>query len=353
MVGQTCPDLTFKVNQCVSRGDWNAALSLLAVENNRCHSAILEQQMVDMRLQAFAKTHWPEPEVNWPPSYGLLPARGKELPEIEPQALTVETLRSGIMGNGAVIVRGLMGRDTARRMCENIDRTVQAQREGAGAQENSGGPAWYARSSLVKGGPAQLYSKPGSPPPPVSASVWAVDSPHTAAQLIDFYKSINLPALLRGYFTEPAVLSVRKWVLRRRAPDNGCQAGWHQDGRFMGESIRTVNLWIALTDCGGDAKAPGLEIVGGGNKTIYETGTQGAALDWVVGQGLVDSLGDSSPVLCPRFQPGDALFFDHYNLHRTGFGAHHTDVRYALEAWFFAASRAPAKQIPLFFSGIN
>ena len=57
----------------------------------------------------------------------------------------------------------------------------------------------------------------------------------------------------------------------------------------------------------------------------------------------------TSPVLCPRFNAGDALFFDHYNLHRTGFGLNHTKNRYAVETWFFAGSTAPHKQQPVVF----
>ena len=53
------------------------------------------------------------------------------------------------------------------------------------------------------------------------------------------------------------------------------------------------------------------------------------------------------PLLYPRFAPGDALFFDHYNLHRTGTGPADSGFRYAVESWFFAASTAPAKQQPL------
>ena len=32
------------------------------------------------------------------------------------------------------------------------------------------------------------------------------------------------------------------------------------------------------------------------------------------------AVAQDSPVQCPRFNAGDGMFFDHYNLHRTGFG---------------------------------
>ena len=131
--------------------------------------------------------------------------------------------------------------------------------------------------------------------------------------------------------------------------ENGAISAWHQDGRFIGDDVRTVNLWVALSDCGEGADAPGIELVPGNTREIYPTGTEGAVFDWTVGQGIVDRLCTPQQVLRPRFAPGDAIFFDHYNLHRTAFGTDQHSRRYAVESWFFAASKAPAKQQPLLF----
>lgn len=348
MENNTQGDVVAKVERFIESGEWGPALELLMAENNQRPHSKLERRLIDLRIRAFRESNWPAPDVEWPPVHNALPSQGTDLPEIERSALSADTLRSAVMGNGGLIVRGLMDQSTVEEMRENIDRTLSAK---LGPIEKSQGldrGSWYTRSPEVKGGPAQFFAQ-GTENKSASASVWAVDSPRTASQLIQFYRSIKLHALLHDYFSEPVALSVKKWVLRRVAPDNGSVSGWHQDGRFLGDGIRTVNLWVPLTECGGDAKAPGMEIVGGGNKTIFETGTHGAPFEWTVGQGLVDGLGPESPVLCPKFAPGDGLFFDHYNLHRTAFGTDHTEVRYALESWFFAASRAPAKQIPVFF----
>jgi len=336
------------MQQLASRGEWRAALELLDAQNNLQPHSELEREMVELRIRAFRESSWPDPTVSWPPTHGIVHAQGSNLPEIEPEALTVNTLRSGIMGNGALIVRGLMSPGTVEAMRSSIDCAVRARAAGEDEIDGFDKAPWYTRSPQIQGRPAQ-FALGGGAVKSQSASIWAVDSPRTANQLIQFYQSIKLPELLQGYFSEPAALSVRKWVLRRVAPDNGSEAGWHQDGQFLGDGIRTVNMWVALTDCGGGAEAPGMDIIGGSNTTIYETGTRGACFDWTVGQGLVDEISQKTPVQRPRFLPGDALFFDHYNLHRTGFGAHHSEVRYALEAWFFAASRAPAKQVPVYF----
>ena len=46
---------------------------------------------------------------------------------------------------------------------------------------------------------------------------------------------------------------------------------------------------------------------------------------------------------------GDGVFFDHYNLHRTGFGVRDTNFGYAVESWFIASSLAPDKPPRLLF----
>ena len=174
--------------------------------------------------------------------------------------------------------------------------------------------------------------------------------PVAAAALTRYYHEIGLDRMLAEYFHEPAVLSVRKWLMRCIAPKKGLQAGWHQDGRFLGDpSIRTVILWVALSDCGVGMSAPGMELVGGPGGTIYDTGTAGADFDWTVSQAVVDDVARTYPTQVPTFGAGDAIFFDHFNLHRTAFGTDHSCNRYALESWFFAASTAPGKQQPLVF----
>ena len=328
-------------------GEWSSALQLMVDENNISPSVELERSIIDLRIQAFREMRWPAPDVAWPPTYKVVEANSSGLPEIVSSELNVETLKSGVLGNGGLIVRGLMDSRTVEEMRGNIDRTLLCRQGVSGESEKLDLRSWYSRSKQIKGGPIQFFAS-GGVNHTDSASVWAVDSPRTASQLIQFYQRMKLPQLLHDYFSEPATLSVKKWVLRRVAPNNGGQAGWHQDGRFLGDNIRSINMWIALTDCGGDADAPGMDIIRGSNGTIYETGTRGAPYDWTVGQGLVDEISQKNPVLNPRFNAGDALFFDHYNLHRTGFGDSHSSNRYALEAWFFAASTVPAKQIPVF-----
>ena len=72
----------------------------------------------------------------------------------------------------------------------------------------------------------------------------------------------------------------------------------------------------------------------------FDTLLSGRGRDEILGDALLARSGK-------RFNAGDAMFFDHFNLHRTGFGQNHTQNRYALESWFFAGSTAPRKQQPV------
>ena len=149
--------------------------------------------------------------------------------------------------------------------------------------------------------------------------------------------------MLADYLGESPALSVKKTTLRRVAPD--CKGGWHQDGAFLGQGIRTLNLWVALSDCGVDA--PSMDMVPARMPRILPTGQGGADFGWSVGEGFVEA-GDVefAPVRL-KFSAGDAIFFDEMNLHRTAVDESMTLTRYAIEAWFFAPSSYPLGQIPI------
>ncbi|MEQ8265285.1 phytanoyl-CoA dioxygenase family protein [Pseudohaliea sp.] len=318
-------------------------LAAALAENRASPSAARERELINLRLAAFREREWPDPvpgAIDRPPAISR-----SSLSELPAAALDAEALRDGIQGAGGVIVRGLIDAETVAGLRGQLDRAFAARHAAALDDGSPVDERWYGRASGVVGGPQQFASQGRAPQQ--AGSLWAVDSPATAFTLCELYHALGLPALLAGYFGEPGVLSARKWVLRKVPPKPTRNAGWHQDGRFLGDGIRTVNLWIALSDCGEGASAPGMELIGGREPVIHPTGTDGALFDWTVGPELVERLCAERPLLYPRFAPGDALFFDHYNLHRTGTGPADSGFRYAVESWFFAASTAPAKQQPL------
>jgi hypothetical protein len=149
---------------------------------------------------------------------------------------------------------------------------------------------------------------------------------------------------ITGYLGERPALSYNKCVLRRlieSAPT------WHQDGAFMGSDIRSVDVWLSLSDCGGDAPAPGLDLVPKRFHEILETGTKGSIFPNSIGQGLIDEVATDAPPETPRFAPGDAVVFDERFVHRSSAGRTFTKERYAVESWFFAPSRFPERYVPI------
>lgn len=330
----------------LAQGQTRQALDLLQAANRERPRASLQQRMMDLRIRA-GRERPAEPPVEAPSQVHQSPAlpRG-EIPEIPIAELTAQRLYDAIHSCGAAIVRSLLPTGRAAELRVLIDRVTAARQRREGAPSREEHAAWYVRSPEVRGAPAQFFASPDEPVSE-SSSIWVADSPRVACELLELYASLGLPTLLRHYFGEPARLSVKKWVLRKIAPNPGGDAGWHQDGRFLGEDIQTVNLWLALSECGGSAPAPGMDLVVDGHREIHPTGTDGAWFDWTVGGERVARIASEVGVTQPRFAVGDALFFDHFNLHRTAFEAHHTAVRYAIESWFFAASSAPLRQQPI------
>ena len=80
-----------------------------------------------------------------------------------------------------------------------------------------------------------------------------------------------------------------------------------------------------------------MDIVGRRLDHIAEKGGEGASMPWTVAQKEVDQLA-SGRLFRPDFKPGDAIFFDHMNLHGTAISPTMTKSRRAIETWFIAPS---------------
>jgi hypothetical protein len=127
--------------------------------------------------------------------------------------------------------------------------------------------------------------------------------------------------------------------LRRVSPDTF--PSWHQDGAFLGEEVRTIDVWVSFTDCGAGTNAPGLSIVPHRVDHLLPRGTGGALVRDAIGHEEVLRTLDGEQPFTPHFAAGDALLFDGLFVHCTGAQPGQTDVREALEAWFFTPSTFP------------
>lgn len=319
------------------RGLFDEAIDYATAENIRARNANLERNLVLWRHQAFAGVDLSRRRSQWPPQFTDPFARNESLPELTAAQLDLEHLGGGITHHGALIVRGLFSSQEASYFAAGID-TAMAARD-ASAQGDSTDESWHMRfplpdhSSLAMTRP-WLQSVGG---------LLLADSPRMLFDLLESFKRKRIDRLVGNYLGERPALSVGKSTLRRVPVTAGIE--WHQDGAFLGNQTRTVNLWIALTECGVDA--PGLDMIARRLPGIVQTGTHGALYDWSVGDEMAIQAAQGRPIVSPHFQAGDAVFFDQLLLHRTGIRPAMAQQRWAIETWFFAPSTYPMEQGPL------
>ncbi len=308
--------------------------------NTEPTQADLEEQAVQARLVAWRAAPTTGPE-QWPPSAESVLPETVGVPDIPAADLTGPILTDAIQNYGAIIVRGYVSAAKAGELREDVDRVLRMMEDAKGGKavdgDAGGTAAWWrqlrdpATGDLVAKRWRDVNGANFSGECPVA------DSPHMAAKLTELYDELGTVDLVEGYLGERPAVSLEKWVLRRVPPKT--TTSWHQDGAFLGDGTRTVNMWIALSDCGVDAS--GLDIVPVAFKEIVETGTGGAYFSWDVGPETVKEVSEGRDVVSPVFAPGDAVFFDGFLLHSTGIKPGMTKDRYALEAWFFAPSHFP------------
>ena len=328
------------------RGRCLAAIEELREANRAEPTAEREAELLRLRNRGFAElgergSTYAEPAAVEP---GTAP-EDAGLPVVEASGLTAPIIRGALLSHACLIVRGLVSTDDAARLADGIDRAFKgrdASAEGAPSERTA---PWYQpfepepeyADSLALG---RGFVTKGS-------GLWTADSPRMLFDLLETFEGAGLRRTISEYLGERPAISVNKGTLRRATPTVGTE-WWHQDGAFLGEGIRSLNVWLSLTDSGVDA--PGLEVVPRRLEQIVDTGTAGADFDWSVGDTVVEEA-SGGDLARPVFRAGDALLFDHLCLHRTGSDPSMTKTRYAVETWFFAPSAYPDRQqqVPLVF----
>jgi hypothetical protein len=330
-----------RADAAVADGRVLDAIDELTEANGELRDPEVELRLVQLRHAAYATVRAQPGPSSWPvvePGDDLVPGGA---PVIGADELTPEVLSTGIQKHGCLHVRKLVPEDRVDRLVEGIDRAI----EGHDAHTGGGGAGstpWYA--PFVPDAEYAAAVKRKRKWVRDSSGVWTADSPRVLFDLVDALDAVGLRSAINAYLGERPVMSVNKCTLRRVTLDT-TNADWHQDGAFLGDGIRSVNVWMSLSHCGD--VAPGLDIVPARLDGIVETGTHGATFPWAVGHGVVEQL--PIPVARPVFEPGDVLIFDDLFLHRTAVDPAMTNERYAIETWFFAPSVYPSGQIPLVF----
>lgn len=235
-----------------------------------------------------------------------------KIPEVNVQDFTAETLASGLLFHGAIIVRGLFDPKAVEFLMDGVRYSEVHQLYD---DKDS-----YAQLHLLK-----LYQA---------------------------YKSAGLLDVINEYQGGQAVMMAERARVNRRPTDPALVhfgLPWHQDMPFFGRKSFAVNCWSALTDCGGDNI--GLRIVPRRlNHAIGWDHDGPAALDYgaISREEILETVNQGKNII-PVFKAGDAILFDEMTLHGTKRPKYDFGVRYTASTWFFHWSNAPEKSIPLGF----
>lgn len=319
--------------RAVEDDDLATAIASLTQANGVQRDPRIEADLVALRLRA-ASRKAAVAASPWPPALED-PFPGLDgLPVVDPDQLDAPTLGGAILHHGALVVRGFADEATVAGLRTGIDEAVEAQEGSVVDAEASDG--WYQPAEA--GPDAQDLLVARAVTRGLGGGVLAVDSPRTFFAFQQLVERRRFVPVVEAYLGERPLLSADKTTFRRLREAPG--TSWHQDGSFMGD-VRAVNLWLALTDCGGDTDTRGLDVIPDRVDRLLPTGTGSAgAKVAAIAAELVDRE-VAKPPATPRFHAGDALCFDERFLHRTSAVEVH-GMRYAVEAWFFAPSHFPS-----------
>jgi hypothetical protein len=324
-------------NALEADGQLLEAVEALLEANRLRRDVTVERQLVRLRRDAFAHIDRSLPPPAWPP---FVPEDRPGATEGGPPAvtaaeLTPAVLRNGILRHGSLWVKGLVPPRRAAVLRDAIDRTMEAQEAFAAGTTTPAMAAWCDPLDGIPDGDARRYMiRAGQ-------GVLTVDSPRATYEFLATVRDLGVDRLIAAYLGERPVLSAEKCTLRRLDPSDPKLglANWHQDGSFLGAGIRTVNAWFALSPCGRDA--PGMDIIPIRVERLLATGEDGATYGWTVSPETIARELPGVPIWRPEFEAGDALFFDHFCLHRTAAEPGMSRLRYGIESWFFAPSVYP------------
>jgi len=295
----------------------------------------IARRLVELRHMAFSELADEPGRPGWPPVFAD-PFPGEQgVVEVAAGALSGELLGGAITNHGCLRVNGLLDNATVQRLRNRIERAFEAREQLAGGAPVESAAPWFVPYAPGRG-KAEVFGR--------DFFVRVVDSPDALCDLVEVFTNTGVRRVVQDYLGERPAMIANKWVMRR-SPSGVLLDDFHQDGAFLGEGIRTVDCWIALSHCGPGTGRPAMDVVPRRLEGILPTG-DGSAFTWSLAERAVREALPDAPVVSPVFEPGDALFFDERLPHRTSVG---TDLglRYAIESWFVAPSTYPDKHLPV------
>jgi hypothetical protein len=312
------------------------AIEALADANRLERSPALERRLVRLRKAAFAQLDRSLPPPPWPPPVpDDEPGAPEGPPSIAAADLTPGRLRSGILRHGCVIVRGLVPAPRVERLKRLIDGAFAAYDASVAGRVRPGAEVTYEPIDSFHDVP---YVRDWQR---TAGGVLAVDFPRPFYEFLETVRETRLDRTIAAHLGERPVLSAEKCILRRLDAKywKARLSDWHQDGAFLGDGIRTVDAWFALSRCGWNA--PGMDVVPRRLERVIRTGDSATHFGWTVSLEVIEKELPGVPIWRPEFEPGDVFLFDELCLHRTACDLGMPDTRYAIESWFFAPSVYP------------
>jgi ectoine hydroxylase-related dioxygenase (phytanoyl-CoA dioxygenase family) len=328
-----------RAKKLVANKQSREAIDFLQRKNRNLQSPKIENQLAQLRHDAFFSIDHGTPRGVWPPVVTDLFPNSQIIPEVDASELDTDIARSGVFNHGSLIIRNLLSTKQIELLIYSTDKSFEAFDNAANLQKNQ---SWFTplTSSHVDenlDGDRPFVREGGG--------VLAAESPQAIFHLINTLKETAIIDLVSEFLEERPALSVKKTTLRCVDPGQKAKNGWHQDGAFLGKGIRTLNVWIALSDCG--VHAPSMDMIPRRLNEIVPTGTEGASFDWSISPKVVDQILEQGDLQHLIFKAGDAIIFDEMNLHRTSTTPEMSEKRYAVECWFFAPSCYPLDQLPI------
>jgi hypothetical protein len=293
-----------------------------------------ERRLVELRHLAYGAVPATPGRTAWPPDLADPFPGERGLPEVSADQVSAAVIGGGILHHGCVRVNGLMAPEDAARFRDYIDQSFDERENAATGEGNDEAPRSYVPFELGRE-KAEGFGRAGF--------IRAVDVPHALFDLVEVFTDSGVRAAITDYFRERPVMIANKWVLRKTATGK-IGKDFHQDGAFLGDGIRTMDCWIALSHCGPGTGKPAVDLIPR-RFPILASG-EGAAFSWSLSEESVVAAAPDAEIVSPVFAPGDALFFDERLPHRTSVGLDLT-TRYAIESWFVAKSSYPSKHVPI------
>lgn len=318
------------------------AIDLLTDTFRQTGDSFVVRELVKVRNEAMLKGSFSAARSPWPPEVPDLFAGVPGIPEVGVEGFNSASLAAGIMHHGCLIVRGFLSSEQVEKLQESVRRSFEAQDLHARGEATNESLKWYSpfgshgKKHLIDPREREFVRQGGG--------VLGIDSPAMVHDVLKLADDKGVVKAVSEFLGEPRpAISVKKTTLRVVPPQTS--TGWHQDGAFLGKDVRTVNMWISLSECG--EHAPSLDLIPHRFDDIVPTGTEGADFSWSVSDTVASRYAGEYGIHHPHFAPGDAIFFDHMNLHRTGVQPGMTKERLAIEWWFFAPSCFPYEQVPI------